>query len=334
MASAAAATSAAAAGRRRLAGAASPAATRSRTADRSPGAARRVAGGPAGPDQIAPTIDTRQRARWLLHEAREQLHLGNYDEAQRKADEAEALNVKWGLFDDTPAKVGEEIKKARPKAVAARAAAPARSTTGAPPRPSSARRALRSTTASSSRPRRSRSRSRAGGCPTVSSRTIPTRSPPRPVPCGAATRSAIRRRETNRARVSTTSWCRNRVSSSQVGKLDEAEAKARQAQRMNVVPSLTSDRAESVLHEIAMARAAEGASRRLRHSPARAAADARAASWSPSAKPTRCSPRVTRPPTTSRAWSPSVKPTELLAEGATRPPRPPKFVEADRLGSG
>ena len=40
-----------------------------------------------------------------------------------------------------------------------------------------------------------------------------------------------------------------------VGKLDEAEAKARQAQRMNVVPPLTADRAESVLHEIAMARA-------------------------------------------------------------------------------
>ena len=40
-----------------------------------------------------------------------------------------------------------------------------------------------------------------------------------------------------------------------VGQLDEAEAKARQAQRMNVVPSLTADRAESVLHDIAMARA-------------------------------------------------------------------------------
>ncbi len=43
-----------------------------------------------------------------------------------------------------------------------------------------------------------------------------------------------------------------------VGKLDEAEAKARQAQRMNVVPPVTSDRAESVLHEIAMARATKG----------------------------------------------------------------------------
>ena len=40
-----------------------------------------------------------------------------------------------------------------------------------------------------------------------------------------------------------------------VGQLDQAEAKARMAQRMNVVPPLTADRAESVLHEIAMVRA-------------------------------------------------------------------------------
>ena len=39
-----------------------------------------------------------------------------------------------------------------------------------------------------------------------------------------------------------------------LGKLNEAEAKALQAQRMNVVPALTADRAESVLHDIAMAR--------------------------------------------------------------------------------
>src|SRR5262249_22274297 len=38
------------------------------------------------------------------------------------------------------------------------------------------------------------------------------------------------------------------------GRLDEAEAKARLAQKMDVVPPLTADRAESVLHEIAMAR--------------------------------------------------------------------------------
>ena len=39
-----------------------------------------------------------------------------------------------------------------------------------------------------------------------------------------------------------------------LGRLNEAEAEALQAQRMNVVPALTADRAESVLHDIAMAR--------------------------------------------------------------------------------
>ena len=35
------------------------------------------------------------------------------------------------------------------------------------------------------------------------------------------------------------------------GQLEAAEAKARQAQRMNVVPALTADRAEAVLHDLA-----------------------------------------------------------------------------------
>ncbi len=79
----------------------------------------------AGEQPLPTSTDVKQRGRWLLHEAREQLHLGNYDVAQRKVDEAEALDIKWGLFDDTPAKVSEEIKKARPKASAAANAAAA-----------------------------------------------------------------------------------------------------------------------------------------------------------------------------------------------------------------
>src|SRR5262249_8014434 len=39
------------------------------------------------------------------------------------------------------------------------------------------------------------------------------------------------------------------------GHLDQAEEKAKRAQRMDVVPALTADRAESVLHQIAMIRA-------------------------------------------------------------------------------
>src|SRR5208283_724830 len=43
-----------------------------------------------------------------------------------------------------------------------------------------------------------------------------------------------------------------------LGRLNEAEAKALQAQRMNVVPALTADRAESVLHDITVARVRSG----------------------------------------------------------------------------
>ena len=118
--------------------------------------------GPLDPNQIAPTVDTKQRGRWLLHEAREQLHLGNYDGAQHKVDEAEALDIKWGLFDDTPAKVAEEIKKQRPKAVASKTAIPAQPHDRRGAGRSSGKRGPRSITVSSSRRRRSRWRSRDG----------------------------------------------------------------------------------------------------------------------------------------------------------------------------
>ena len=90
-----------------------------------PAPAAPPAAGPAAPvvsNQLPPSVDIKQRGRWLLHEAREQLHVGNYDMAQQKVDEADGLDIKWGLFDDTPAKVTEEIKKSRPKTVAASSA--------------------------------------------------------------------------------------------------------------------------------------------------------------------------------------------------------------------
>ncbi len=83
-----------------------------------PAAPAAAPGATAGTRQSPPSFDTRQRARWLLHEAREQLLVGNYDAAQQKVADAEALDIKWGLFDDTPAKVGEEIKRARPHTTA------------------------------------------------------------------------------------------------------------------------------------------------------------------------------------------------------------------------
>ena len=74
----------------------------------------------AGPARRRPDADAKQQARWLLATAREQIRSGNYDDAAAKVAQARALNVRWGLFDDTPAKVGRRSAKARPKAVAAR----------------------------------------------------------------------------------------------------------------------------------------------------------------------------------------------------------------------
>ena len=71
--------------------------------------------------------------------------------------------------------------------------------------------------------------------------------------CAAAIRFAIRPLETNRAKGSTTSWSRSLVSSSRSASWMKRRP-GRQAQRMNVVPPLTADRAESVLHDLAMAR--------------------------------------------------------------------------------
>ena len=61
--------------------------------------------------------DTKAQARWLLATAREQIRAGNYDDAAAKVAQARGLNARWGLFDDTPAKVEAVLAKARPKAV-------------------------------------------------------------------------------------------------------------------------------------------------------------------------------------------------------------------------
>ena len=50
-----------------------------------------------------------------MHEAREQIALGNFDAAEKKVAEAEPIDVKWGLFDDTPAKVRNDLLKEKPK---------------------------------------------------------------------------------------------------------------------------------------------------------------------------------------------------------------------------
>ncbi|MGO8897929.1 MAG: type II secretory pathway, component PulD, partial [Isosphaeraceae bacterium] len=71
-----------------------------------------------GAGDVAITPDVKQHAVWLLHEAREQMAQGNFDAAEKKIAEAEAIDVKWGLFDDTPAKVRNDLNKERPKNLA------------------------------------------------------------------------------------------------------------------------------------------------------------------------------------------------------------------------
>ena len=254
---------------------ASPSATPAVPAGRPVAAAPAIGVRPAAATAASPAVanqnppasaETRQRGRWLLHEAREQLHLGNYDMAQRKVDEAEALDVKWGLFDDTPAKVTEEIKKAKPKIVSP--------TTNAAANQPHDRRAARTKLheARSALANRQFEQAEAIALDVKKWGLTYGLLEDSPDKVAAAAR-ALRRRDKLRNTPS-------REQSSQgvydilvqesrqlisIGKLDEAESKARMAQRMNVVPPLTADRAESVLHEIAMARAIERHRRRSHH---------------------------------------------------------------------
>ena len=55
-----------------------------------------------GAGAVGVAADAKQQAQWLLHETREQMALGNFDAAEKKLAQAEAMDVKWGLFDETP----------------------------------------------------------------------------------------------------------------------------------------------------------------------------------------------------------------------------------------
>jgi len=222
-------------------------------------AAERGSATPSSPviaNQVPPSVDIKQRGRWLLHQAREQLHLGNYDMAQRKVDEAEALDVKWGLFDDTPAKVAEEIKKTRPKTVASASHIASQE----PHDRRTARIKLRDARTALNNRQFEQAEAIALDVKKWGLTYGIFEDSPDKV---AAAARALRRRDKIRSTPPReqpspgvydilVQESRQLMS---VGKLDEAEAKARQAQRMNVVPPLTADRAESVLHQIAMARA-------------------------------------------------------------------------------
>ena len=213
-----------------------------------------------GAGDVAITPDVKQHAVWLLHEAREQMAQGNFDAAEKKIAEAEAIDIKWGLFDDTPNKVRTDLNKERPKNLAS-TSKPAQSL---PHNRENAHALLREARAALANHQIDQAEAIAQEVKSWNLSYSFFGDNPDKV---AAAARALHKRD----KIRNTST-RERPSQGvydvlvqesrqlmKLGRLNEAEAKALQAQRMNVVPALTADRAESVLHDIAMARVRSGA---------------------------------------------------------------------------
>ncbi|MDE2508133.1 MAG: type II secretory pathway, component PulD, partial [Planctomycetota bacterium] len=200
------------------------------------------------------TTDSRQQARWLLHSAREQAALGNYDQAEQLVTQAKALNIRWGLFDDTPAKVSETIAASRPKTSPA---TPAKS--NEPHDRKTAKAKLRDARAMLSQGDYERAETVAIDVKSWNLSYGMFDDTPDKV---ASAARALRRRDSLRngsakELPSQSVYDALLVEARELmkrGKFDEADTKARMAQSMNVIPPLTADRAETVLSDIAKAR--------------------------------------------------------------------------------
>ena len=223
-----------------------------------PVAARVIqSGDPArgGAGDVAITPDVKQHAVWLLHEAREQMAQGSFDAAEKKIAEAEAIDIKWGLFDDTPTKVRTDLIKERPKHLAT----PAKPPQSVPHNRENAHALLREARTALANHQVDQAEAIAQEVKSWNlTYSLFGENPDKVAAAARALRKRDKIRNTpTRERPSQGVYDVLVQESRQLmklGKLDEAEAKAMQAQRMNVVPALTADRAESVLHEIAMAR--------------------------------------------------------------------------------
>ena len=204
---------------------------------------------------MAITPDVKQHAVWLLHEAREQMAQGNFDAAEKKIAEAEAIDIKWGLFDDTPTKVRTDLNKERPKNLAS-TSKPAQSL---PHNRENAHALLREARAALANHQIDQAEAIVQEVKSWNlSYSFFGENPDKVAAAARALRKRDKVRNTpTRERASQGVYDVLVQESRQLmklGKLNEAEAKALQAQRMNVVPALTADRAESALHDIAMAR--------------------------------------------------------------------------------
>ena len=212
-----------------------------------------------GVGDVAITPDVKQHAVWLLHEAREQMAQGNFDAAEKKIAEAEAIDIKWGLFDDTPTKVRTDLNKERPKSLASTS----KRAQSLPHNRENAHALLREARAVLANHQIDQAEAIAQEVKSWNLSYSFFGDNPDKV---AAAARALRKRDKIR-NTPTRERARQGVYDvlvqesrqlMKLGKLNEAEAKALQAQRMNVVPALTADRAESVLHDIAMARVRSG----------------------------------------------------------------------------
>ena len=208
-----------------------------------------------GAGDVAITPDVKQHAVWLLHEAREQMAQGNFDAAEKKIAEADAIDIKWGLFDDTPAKVRTDLNKERPRNLAS-TSKPAPSL---PHNRENAHALLREARAALANHQIDQAEAIAQEVKSWNlSYSFFGENPDKVAAAARALRKRDKIRNTPSKEQPSQGVYDVLVQESRqlmkLGKLNEAEAKALQAQRINVVPALTADRAESVLHDIAMAR--------------------------------------------------------------------------------
>ncbi|MDR3636471.1 MAG: type II secretory pathway, component PulD, partial [Isosphaeraceae bacterium] len=205
-----------------------------------------------------PAGDNKQEARWKLQKAREMIRLGQYDDAAKSIDEVRAMDIKWGLFDETPAKLAEVLEKARPKGVAAAAVA------SLPKDKRMAKAKLQEARALLADQRYDQAEAIA--LDVKSWNLSYGLFDDNPTKVAAAAR-ALRSRERQRSRGPKDQPSQGvydlLVGESRklmsAGKLTEAKQKALQAQRMHVVPPLSADRAEDVLQDIMIAQSHQAA---------------------------------------------------------------------------
>ena len=200
----------------------------------------------SGPMSRAVTAGSKQQAAWMLKAAREQLSMGNFDQAAQIVAQVKGMNIKWTLFDDTPAKVEGDLEKLRPRAAIAQATGDRRQ---ARAKLKDARTALES-----------------GDFQRAETLALEVNSwglsyglmEDNPNKVISAARVLRRRSENSRGHSPLqnedvyATLVKQARESMAAGRYEEAQLHAQKALSLGVVPSVTADRAESVLNDLAM----------------------------------------------------------------------------------